>query len=281
MRIDVITIFPEVIQAGTGFSIVKRAQEKGVIDLRAHDLRDYTHNRHRSTDDEPYGPGAGMVMKPEPLFEAVEAIISSSEQESIDEEGLLVPPHERKPKVLLMTPQGEPFSQRMAREFAAESHLIIMCGHYEGVDERVREHLVDKEVSIGDYVLTGGELPALVVLDAVIRLLPGVLGDEESAVEESFTEGLLEYPHYTRPAKFRGWQVPDVLLSGHHAEIAKWRRQKAIERTLDRRPDLLEHTQLTEQDKKVLLQILEERAATQNSDIKTKNSLEEDDNAGD
>jgi tRNA (guanine37-N1)-methyltransferase len=271
MRIDVVTIFPEVIEAGTGFSIVKRAQEKGVLCLKVYDLRDYTHNKHRSTDDEPYGPGAGMVMKPEPIFEAVEAIIASDEQVSVDGEvstdgeGFAIPHHERKPKVLLMTPQGEPFSQRMARELATESHLIMICGHYEGVDERVREHLVDKEVSIGDYVLTGGELPALVVLDAVIRLLPGVLGDEESAVEESFTEGLLEYPHYTRPAEYRGWKVPDVLLSGHHAEIAKWRRRKAIERTLDKRPDLLEHAQLTEQDRKVLLQILEERAAINNS----------------
>lgn len=252
MKVDILTVFPEVIEAGSGYSIVKRAQEKGALELLVHNLRDFAHDKHRSTDDEPFGPGAGMVMKPEPLFEAVEAI-----GEGKFGAGLQTTPHPNC-KVLLMTPQGEPFSQNMARELAAEDHLIIICGHYEGVDERVREHLVDREVSIGDYVLTGGELPALVVLDAVVRLLPGVLGAEESSVEETFADGLIEYPHYTRPAEFRGWKVPDVLISGHHAEIAKWRRVQSIKRTLERRPDLLENANLTEDDRKIL-KMLDER----------------------
>lgn len=251
MRIDVLTTFPEIIEAGAGFSIVKRAREKGALKLEAHNLRDYAHDRHRSTDDEPFGPGAGMVMKPEPVFEAVEMIrrdYGSAET-----------------KVLLMTPQGRTFSQEVARKLAAESHLIVLCGHYEGVDERIREHLVDMEISIGDYVLTGGELPALVVLDAVTRLLPGALGAEESAVEESFSEGLLEYPHYTRPAEFRDWRVPEILLSGHHAEIAKWRRKKSLERTVERRPDLIERARLTDEDRKLLVELLSERASEEDN----------------
>ncbi len=266
MRIDVVTIFPEAIAAGIGFSIVKRAQEKGAVVIGVHDLRDYTDDKHRSTDDEPYGPGAGMVMKPEPLFEVVESIRAKADG--------------KQATVVLTTPQGEPFSQKIASELAKKDHLIFVCGHYEGVDERVREHLVDREISIGDYVLTGGELPALVVMDAVIRLLPGVLGDDESSVEESFSEGLLEYPHYTRPVEYRGWRVPDVLLSGHHAEIAGWRRKKSLERTLDRRPELLEQADLNEQDRKTLRQILDERAAAQ-SESSNFDSIEEDNNAGD
>lgn len=253
MRFDILTVFPEFMEAGVGFSIVKRAQDKGALEVVVHNFRDYTHDRHRSTDDAPFGPGAGMVMKPEPIFECVEGI-----REKLDDPA--------KAKVLLMTPQGEPFSQRLARELSGESHLIMLCGHYEGVDERVREHLVDREISIGDYVLTGGELPALVVLDAVTRLLPGVLGDDESSVEESFSEDLLEYPHYTRPADFRGWKVPDILLSGHHAEIAKWRRMKAIERTLERRPDLLERAELSKSDRETLLKLLAERAVEEDFD---------------
>lgn len=252
IRIDVITIFPEVIEAGAGFSIIKRAQERGALVLGAHDLRDYTHDRHRSTDDAPFGPGAGMVMKPEPLFEAIETIKAESGSE--------------KTKVLLMTPQGKRYSQSTAKELSEEDHLIIICGHYEGVDERVREHLVDEEISIGDYVLTGGELPALVVLDSVVRLLPGVLGKDESSVEESFSDGLLEYPHYTRPAEFRGWKVPDVLLSGHHAEIAKWRRMQSLKRTLERRPDLISQANLTKEDKKLLDRLLLEQAIEEDND---------------
>lgn len=265
MKIDVITVFPEVIEAGSGYSIVKRAQDKGILDVGVHNLRDYAHDRHRSTDDAPFGPGAGMVMKPGPIFEAVEAIREGEE------------PGES--KVLLMTPQGEPFSQKIAGELAAERHLIMLCGHYEGVDERVREHLVDREVSIGDYVLTGGELPALVVLDAVARLLPGVLGDEESAVDESFSEGLLEYPHYTRPVEFRGWRVPDILISGHHRMIAEWRRRMSLKRTLERRPELLEKACLTDKDRKILLELLEEQRNINNSEPVTQDSIEEDVNA--
>jgi tRNA (guanine37-N1)-methyltransferase len=238
MRVDIITIFPEFIEAGIGYSILKRAIDKGVLQVGVCNLRDYTHDKHRSTDDEPFGPGAGMVMKPEPLFEAVEAI-----KEKVGSKDT---------RVILMTPQGRLYTQKVARELSSFEHLIIICGHYEGVDERVCEHLVDDEISIGDYVLTGGELPALVVLDSVARLLPGVLGDEESALDESFADGLLEYPHYTRPAEFRGWRVPEVLLSGHHAEIAKWRRKESLKRTLNRRPDLLEKANLNDEDMKLL-----------------------------
>lgn len=251
MRVDILTTFPEAVEAGTDFSIIKRARETGVLDLRVHNLRDFTHDRHRSTDDEPFGPGAGMVMKPEPVFEAVEFIRQGEEP--------------GQSKVLLMTPQGQLFSQETARELAAEEHLIVICGHYEGVDERIREHLVDREISIGDYVLTGGELPALVVMDAVTRLLPGALGSEESAEEESFSEGLLEYPHYTRPAQFRGWKVPEVLLSGHHAEIARWRRKQSMKRTALRRPDLLEEANLTDEDRKMLYRLLSEQSSEEDN----------------
>lgn len=240
MRIDVLTTFREIIECGVGYSIVKRAREKGILDARVHDLRDYTHDRHRSTDDEPFGHGVGMVMKPEPIFEAVEAIIAEAGG---------------RPDVVMMTPQGRKFSQDVARELSQREHAIIICGHYEGMDERVREHLVSDEISIGDYVLTGGELPALVVIDAVTRLLPGALGTEEAAEQESFAGGLLEYPHYTRPAEFRGWRVPDVLLSGHHAEMDKWRRKQSLKRTLERRPDLLEQAELSNEDCKMLEQI--------------------------
>ncbi|MEN6520282.1 MAG: tRNA (guanosine(37)-N1)-methyltransferase TrmD [Armatimonadota bacterium] len=265
MKIDVITVFPEVIEAGSGYSIVKRAQEKGALEVGVHDLRDYTHDRHRSTDDAPFGPGAGMVMKPDPIFEAVEVIREGEK------------PGES--KVLMMTPQGEPYSQKIARELSTESRLIILCGHYEGVDERVRERLVDREISMGDYVLTGGELPALVLIDSVARLLPGVLGDEESAVEESFSEGLLEYPHYTRPVEFRGWRVPDILISGHHKMIAEWRRRMSLKRTLERRPELLEKAALTDKDRKILLELLEEQRNTKKLEPVTQDSIEEDVNA--
>jgi tRNA (guanine37-N1)-methyltransferase len=200
---------------------VKRARTSGRLDLRVHNLRDYTHDRHNTVDDKPFGGGPGMVLKPEPLFEAVENL--ATEQT----------------RVILLTPVGRPFTQAMARELAQHEHLLLICGSYEGVDERVREALVDDEVSIGDYVLTNGGLPAMVIIDAVTRLLPGVLGDDESASDESFSQGLLEYPHYTRPAEFRGMKVPEILLSGHHAEIEKWRAEQAKARTAQRRPDLL------------------------------------------
>jgi len=240
MRIDVITVFPEVIECGIGYSIVKRAREKGILDARVHNLRDYAHDRHRTTDDEPFGHGAGMVMKPEPIFEAVEAVRAEVQEE---------------PEVVLTTPQGRRFTQGIAQELSGRKHLIIICGHYEGVDERVREHLVTDEISIGDYILTGGELAALVIIDAVTRLLPGALGAEESAQFESFAGGLLEYPQYTRPAEFRGWKVPEVLLSGHHAEIDKWRRRESLKRTLRRRPDLLEQADLSDEDRAILEQM--------------------------
>mgnify|MGYP001126020912 CR=1 FL=1 len=243
MRVDVLTIFPEVIHCGVDYSIVKRAQDKDLLSVFVRDIRDYATDKHRSTDDAPYGGGAGMVMTPEPIFKAAESLKSEYWTEQS--------------RIILTSPQGELFSQAKAVELSACPHLVFICGHYEGVDERVREHLVTEELSIGDYVLTGGELPALVILDAVVRLIPGVLGDEQSALEESFADGLLEYPQYTRPADFRGWTVPEVLLSGHHAEIAKWRRRESLKRTLERRPDLLETADLTESDRRFLQELQE------------------------
>jgi tRNA (guanine37-N1)-methyltransferase len=216
-------------------SILKRARESGRLDVRLVDIREFATDRHRTVDDMPYGGGAGMVMKPEPLFRAVEQIAASAGDAGPG-------------RIVLMTPQGEPLSQERARELAHEDHLVLLCGRYEGVDERVREHLVTDELSIGDYVLTGGELPALVVLDAVARLIPGVLGDAESPRDDSFSHDLLEYPQYTRPADFRGWAVPDVLLSGHHEEVDRWRRRQSLLRTLQRRPDLFRRHPLTEEE---------------------------------
>jgi tRNA (guanine37-N1)-methyltransferase len=235
LRVDVLTIFPEMLRSPLEHSILKRARESGRLDVRLIDIREFATDRHRTVDDMPYGGGAGMVMKPEPLFRAVEQIAG-------------LPGDAGPGRIVLMTPQGEPFSQERARELAQEDHLVLLCGRYEGVDERVREHLVTDELSIGDYVLTGGELPALVVLDAVARLIPGVLGDEESPRDDSFSNGLLEYPHYTRPADFRGWTVPDVLLSGHHEEVARWRRRQSLLRTMQRRPDLFRRHPLTEEE---------------------------------
>ena len=243
MRVDILTIFPEVIRCGVDYSILKRAQGKGIVSVFVHNIRDFTEDKHHTTDEPPYGGGAGMVMKPEPIFAAAEHLKSEYWTD--------------RSRVILMSPQGEPFTQQKADELSACPHLVLICGHYEGVDERVREHLVTDELSIGDYVLTGGELPALVVLDAVSRLLPGVLGAEQSALEESFSEGLLEYPQYTRPSDFRSWQIPDVLLSGHHAEITKWRRLQSLRRTLEKRPDLLEKARLTDEDRKIIEQLKE------------------------
>jgi len=222
-------------------SILGRARKKGIVEIEAIDLRDFTEDRHRTTDDEPYGGGPGMVMKCEPVFKAVEALKSRSAV--------------GRPRVILMTPQGRSFDQKSAEQLAIESHLILICGHYEGVDERIREHLIDDEISIGDYVLTGGEIPALVVTDSVARLVPGVLGDESSPETESFSSGLLEYPQFTRPAEYHGYSVPEVILSGNHAEIAKWRRRMALERTLNKRPDLLEKAPLSEEDKRILREL--------------------------
>ena len=223
MRIDVITIFPPLLAGAFEHSIIKRARDRGIVELRVHDLRDYTDDRHRTVDDYPYGGGAGMVMKPEPWFRAVESLRT----------------HGDSARAILLTPQGQRLDQAVAQRLAEEDRLIVLCGRYEGVDERVREHLVDEEISIGDYVLSGGEPAAVVLVDSLVRLLPGALGSPQSTVEESFSEGLLEYPQYTRPPEFRGWRVPDVLLSGDHGAVERWRRERQIERTRARRPDLL------------------------------------------
>lgn len=237
MRIDVLTLFPSMFEGVFSSSILGKAREKGIVELNTVNFRDYANNKHNTVDDYPYGGGGGMVLKAEPIFSAVEA---------------LTQPLNSKPRVILMCPQGESFAQRKAEELSREEHLIFICGHYEGYDERIREHLVTDELSIGDYVLTGGELPAMVIIDSVARLLPGVLGNETSAVTDSFSTGLLEYPHYTRPEQFRDWKVPDILLSGHHANIEKWRKEQALLRTLRKRPDLLEAYPLTEKEKRWL-----------------------------
>ena len=222
LKIQILTIFPEVCRCVLSESILKRAQEKNLAQLEAVDLRDWTSDRHRTVDDAPYGGGPGMVMKIEPIDLALTQIRSPES------------------KVILMTPQGRKFSDAIAREFAQEKDLILLCGHYEGIDQRVADHLVDDEISIGDFVLTSGVLPALVVTDAVVRLIPGVLGDDDSAQQDSFADGILDHPHYTRPADYKGWKVPEVLLGGNHAAIEKWRREVALEATKKRRPDLLE-----------------------------------------
>jgi len=236
------------IRSGLGFSILKRAQEVGVLETHVHDLRDYAPGVHRSTDDTPYGGGAGMVMRPGPLFDAVERLTAES-------------------RVALMTPQGKTLTQDKARELSLCPHLVLLCGHYEGFDERVRQHLATEEISVGDYVLTGGELPALLVIDAVARLLPQTLGNAASAEEDTFSDGLLEYPHYTRPLDYRGWRVPDVLLSGHHAEIANWRRKEQFRRTQERRPDLWAEFVPSKSDLKLLKQLAEEEESSVHASI--------------
>jgi len=223
-----------------GIGIFKRAIDQNLVRVDIHNIRDYTHDKHHTVDDYPYGGGAGMVLKPEPIFEAVESIKSGISQE----DGIL--------PVILLTPQGRLFSQQIAVELSRYSHVVLICGRYEGVDERVREHLVTDEISIGDYVLSGGELAAMVVVDAVVRLLPGVLGSEASPLDDSHATGLLEYPQYTRPVVYRGWSVPDVLLSGNHAQIAKWRREQAILRTLKRRPELLDEAKLCLEERQLV-----------------------------
>lgn len=241
MRFDIFTLFPAMFEGPFGDSIIQRATEAGLLEIHLHNIRDYASGRHKVTDDYPYGGGGGMVMKPEPIFAAVEAVLGSEPQSVCP--------------IVLMDPQGRRFTQAMADEFAALPRLALLCGHYEGVDERVREHLVTDEVSIGDYVLTGGELPAMIIVDAVARLLPGVLGNPVGAAQDSIASGLLEGPQYTRPVDFRGWRVPDILLSGHHAEVAKWRRRQALRRTLERRPDLLATATLNANDQKYLSEV--------------------------
>ncbi|SFE16038.1 tRNA (guanine37-N1)-methyltransferase [Paenibacillus algorifonticola] len=239
MRVDVLTLFPEMFDGVFGASILGKAQEKGIVSLNAINFRAYSGNKHNTVDDYPYGGGGGMVLKAEPVFSAVEHLMEQVGTGA-------------RPRVILMCPQGETFTQQKAEELAKEEHLIMICGHYEGYDERIREHLVTDELSIGDYVLTGGELPAMVVIDSVARLLPGVLGNETSAVTDSYSTGLLEHPHYTRPAVFRDMEVPEVLISGHHSRIEAWRREQSLLRTRSRRPDLLEKAELTAKERKWL-----------------------------
>ncbi len=242
MRFDIITIFPEIFRGVFEFGIIRRAVEAGLIEIKIHDLRDYTHDRHRQVDDRPFGGGAGMVMKPEPLFRAVEAITHSATDVS----------------TVLLSPQGRLFDQRIAEEFAANERVVLICGRYEGVDERVVEHLANDEVSIGDYVLSGGEIAAMIVVDAVTRLIPGALGCDQSAEHESFSAGLLDYPHYTRPAEYRGMKVPDVLVGGNHAQIERFRRRRSIKKTLQRRPDLIESRATDDAERQEIEEILKE-----------------------
>jgi tRNA (guanine37-N1)-methyltransferase len=240
MQFEVFTLLPEVFPPYLESSILQRARQRGLIGVRVHNIRDYTHDKHHTTDDTPYGGGGGMVMKPEPVFEAVESVLGIS------------PGHVQPAPVpiILLTPQGRVFTQRVAEELSRHERIALLCGRYEGVDERIREHLVTDEISIGDYVLTGGELPALLIIDAVSRLIPGVLGDPTGAQDDSHSMGLLEYPHFTKPSEFRGWKVPEILLSGDHGKIEKWRREQALERTLKKRPDMLEKAELSEKEQK-------------------------------
>lgn len=245
MQFEVFTLLPEVFPSYLDTSILKRARERGLIQVNVHNIRDYTRDKHHTTDDQPYGGGGGMVMKPEPVFEAIETVLGLASPPSTPEAGSNIP-------IILLTPQGRVFNQSIAKELSQYPRLALLCGRYEGIDERIRENLVTDEISIGDYVLTGGELPALILIDAVARLLPEVLGDPTGAEDDSHAMGLLEYPHYTRPPEFRGSKVPDVLLSGDHKKIDQWRREQALERTFRKRPDMLEKADLTKEDKKVL-----------------------------
>jgi tRNA (guanine37-N1)-methyltransferase len=243
IRFDVLSIFPEMLQSPLEFSLLKKAREKGLIEVGLHNIRDWTRDKHHMTDDAPYGGGCGMVMKVEPVARAVAAVKQAGEASL----------------VVLLTPQGEIFNQTIAAELARQKQIILICGRYEGFDERIREHLADREISLGDYILTGGELSALVVIDATARLIPGVLGNDASASRESFSQGLLEYPQYTRPAEYSGWSVPEVLLSGNHAQIERWQRIEALRRTWRRRPELLEKIELSEEDRTFLEKIKQGR----------------------
>ncbi|RUL55827.1 MULTISPECIES: tRNA (guanosine(37)-N1)-methyltransferase TrmD [Lysinibacillus] len=242
MNIHVLSLFPDMFTGVFGYSILRKAQDKGLVSLNVSDIREFSDNKHKQVDDYPYGGGAGMVLKPEPMFQAVETITEG-----------------RKPRIILMCPQGERFTQKKAEELSKEEELIFLCGHYEGYDERIREYLVTDEISIGDFVLTGGELPAMTVIDAVVRLIPGVLGQEDSHIHDSFSTGLLEHPHYTRPFDYRGMTVPDVLISGNHAKIEQWREEQSLKRTFERRPDLLEHMELTDKQLKYIESLKQEK----------------------
>lgn len=245
MQFEVFTLLPEVFPSYIETSIIKRARERGLIHVRVHNIRDYTHDKHHTTDDTPYGGGGGMVMKPEPVFEAIETALGLNTDQPPPKPASNIP-------IILLTPQGRVFTQAIAQELSQHPRILLLCGRYEGIDERIREHLVTDEISIGDYVLTGGELPALILIDAIARLLPDVLGDPTGAQDDSHAMGLLEYPHYTRPPEFRGWKAPDVLLSGDHKKIDKWRREQALLRTFKKRPDMLDKTELSKEDKKFL-----------------------------
>jgi tRNA (guanine37-N1)-methyltransferase len=246
LRFDIFTLFPQMFEGPFSESIIKRARENGLVSVHLHNIRDYAPDRHAVTDDTPYGGGGGMVMKAPPIFFAVEAVLG------LPPRGADEPRPEPPCPIILMTPQGRPFTQRVAEEFATYPRLALLCGRYEGVDERVREHLVTDEISLGDFVLSGGEIPAMAIVDAVTRLLPGALGDPTGASDDSHSMGLLEYPHYTRPSDFRGWPIPAILTSGHHANVEVWRRQQAILRTRTRRPDLLERAPLTDAERRWL-----------------------------
>ena len=254
MQFEVFTLLPEVFPPYLESSILKRASERNLIHVRVHNIRDYTHDKHHMTDDTPYGGGGGMVMKPEPIFEAIEAVLELNTGQTPPEPVSNIP-------IILLTPQGRVFDQRIAQELSQYPRIALLCGRYEGIDERIREHLVTDEISIGDFVLTGGELPALILIDAIARLLPDVLGDPTGAQDDSHAMGLLEYPHYTRPPEFRGWRAPDILLSGDHAKIEKWRREQALLRTFKKRPDMLEKAELTKKDLKFIESLkLEEKS---------------------
>ncbi len=233
---DILSVFPEMFQSTLGSSLIKKSIDKGLIEVNLYNIRDYTRDRHRTTDDTPYGGGGGMVMKIEPVADALKTIVPAGD----------------KACVILLSPQGEPFKQKTAEELSQYLRIVLICGHYEGVDERIREHLVDREISIGDYVLSGGELPAMVVVDAVSRLVPGFVGNSESVLYDSFSTGLLEGPHYTRPREYESWGVPEVLVSGHQKKIDEWRRRESLKRTLQRRPDMLKQADLTQEDKRML-----------------------------
>lgn len=251
MRFDILTLFPEMFGGVFDASIIKRAQEKGFVEIALSNIRDYAPGKHRVTDDTPYGGGGGMIMKPEPIFNAVESIL----QIDIPGEGYQALHRQGYPPIILLTPQGQLLKQPLAHQLAAHERLLLICGRYEGVDERVRQYLATHELSIGDYVLSGGEIAAMALVDALTRLIPGVLGDDEATAKDSHADGLLEHPHYTRPAEYRGHPVPEILLSGHHAKQEQWRRQQSLARTLARRPDLLATANLSEADRKYLAQL--------------------------
>jgi len=241
MRVDIITLFPSMFKGPFEESMIKRARESGILEINIHNLREFTHNRHRTVDDTSFGGGAGMIMKIEPIFEALEFLKREVSLSS---------------RVMLLSPQGQILTQDKAKKLAQEKNLILLCGHYEGVDERVREYLIDEEISIGDYVLTGGEVAALVLVEVIVRMIPGVVGKEESIKKDSFYDSFLDYPQYTRPAEFRGWKVPGVLLEGNHQAIEKWRREKMLEKTWRRRPELLKKAKLTTGDREYLKRVL-------------------------